>query len=76
LKIPNIKKKKKAGGVAQAVECLPSKCEALSLFKPQYCQKKKEKKKESPVQVVCLESVFESQHCTSMCGFLKVSTGF
>jgi hypothetical protein len=35
--------KNRAGGVTQAVECLPSKCEAE--FKSQNCQKKKKKKR-------------------------------
>jgi hypothetical protein len=40
-KIPNIhkKKKKKAGGMAQVVDHLPSKCDALE-FKPQYGKNK------------------------------------
>jgi hypothetical protein len=37
---PTLKKpsQKRAGGVAQVVECLPSKCQGPE-FKPQYCQK-------------------------------------
>jgi hypothetical protein len=38
-----VKNSGSSGGVAQVVECLPSKGEALS--SKQYCQKKKERKK-------------------------------